>query len=91
MPDTIAPSAPSALGATVSKAKRVTLSWGAATDNVGVAGYRIYRNGIQIGTSAGTTFVDSLSGKRSTVTYFVRAYDAAGNLGPTSNSVTVTP
>lgn len=69
----------------------MTLTWGASQDNVGVTGYRIYRNGTQVGTSATIVFTETVGGKRVAVTYFVRAYDAAGNLGPLSNSVTVTP
>jgi hypothetical protein len=85
------PTAPSGLTATAAKAKKVALSWGASTDNVGVMGYRIYRNNVQVGTSASTTYADTVAGKRASVTYYTRAYDAAGNLGPASNSVTITP
>jgi chitodextrinase len=67
------------------------LTWGGSNDNVGVTGYRIYRNGAQVGTSAGTSYLDTVGGKRTSLTYYARAYDAAGNLGPPSNSVTVTP
>lgn len=88
--DTQAPTAPTGLGATVGTGKKVTLSWGASSDNVGVTGYRIYRNGIQVGSTGGTAYVDAVPGKRATVTYYVRAYDAAGNLGPASTAVTVT-
>ena len=66
------------------------LSWGASTDNVGVAGYRVYRNGSQLGTTTATTYFDSPLKPGTTYTYTVRAYDAAGNVGPPSNAVTVT-
>jgi M6 family metalloprotease-like protein len=89
--DTQPPTAPSGLAASAGKAKKVTLSWGASQDNVGVSGYRIYRNGAQVGTSTSTTFTETVGGRRASVTYYVRAYDAAGNLGPASNSVTITP
>jgi hypothetical protein len=85
------PSAPGTLSASVGKAKKVTLAWGASTDNVGVAGYWVYRNGTQIGTSTGLGYVDVVSGRRTTATYTIRAFDAAGNLGPASNAVSVTP
>jgi chitodextrinase len=58
---------------------------------VAVTGYRIYRNGVQVGSSSGTTYTDTVGGKRTAVTYYVRAFDAAGNVGAPSNSVTVTP
>ncbi len=89
--DTQPPTAPSGLAASAGKAKKVTLTWGASQDNVAVTGYRIYRNGVQVGTTAARTFTDTVTGKRAPVTYSVRAYDAAGNLGAPSNSVTITP
>jgi chitodextrinase len=89
--DTQAPTAPSGLAASVGKAKRVTLSWGASTDNVAVTGYRIYRNGAQVGITASTSYIDTVAGKRTAVVYYVQAFNAAGNLGLASNSVTVTP
>ena len=61
-PDTQPPSAPGTLTATAVGAGEINLSWGAATDNVGVTGYRIERcqgagctSFAQIGPRAGTT------------------------------------
>ncbi len=86
--DTQAPTAPAGLTATAAKGRKVNLSWGAATDNVGVVAYRIYRGGAQVRQVTGLTYRDSPG--RGTFTYTVRALDAAGNLGPASNAVTVT-
>ena len=86
--DTQPPTAPASLAATVSKGRKVNLSWGAATDNVGVVAYRVYRGGTQVRQVTGLTYRDSPG--RGTFTYTVRALDAAGNLGPASNAVTVT-
>jgi len=67
------------------------LTWAASTDNVGVAGYIIYReakNGsvdTEIGRSTTTTFTD-LSATKRTWYYAVRAYDAAGNVSSRSNT-----
>ena len=78
VPDTDKPSAPSNLAGTGSPGQ-VALTWDASTDNVGVTGYRVYRNGTQIASVLGnvTTFTDSglTAGPRS---YTVRAVDAAG-------------
>ncbi|MEK7382177.1 MAG: fibronectin type III domain-containing protein, partial [Elusimicrobiota bacterium] len=41
--DTTAPSVPTGLSASAVSASQINLSWNAATDNVGVTGYRIYR------------------------------------------------
>lgn len=87
-PDSVAPTAPSALTATMSKGKKVALAWSPSSDNVGVSGYRIYRNGSQLTTTSGTSFTDTLSGKPS-ATYYVVAYDAAGNVSPPSASASI--
>jgi hypothetical protein len=68
----------------------VALSWTASTDNVGVTGYQIFRNGTQVGTSTGTTFTDSGLAASTTYTYTVKATDAAGNVSAASNSLNVT-
>ncbi|HET7479871.1 MAG TPA: choice-of-anchor D domain-containing protein [Rubrobacteraceae bacterium] len=90
------PTAPSGLSATANLSS-VTLDWTAATDNVGVTSYGIYRNGVAIanvqkpdGTApAPTTFVDK-NLPAGDYTYTVDAADAVGNRGPLSNEVTVT-
>jgi chitodextrinase len=88
--DTVAPSAPSGLAATATTSSSVSLSWTAATDNIGVAGYNILRNGTKVGTSTTTTYTDNGLASNTTYTYTVTAFDAAGNVSPASNSVTVT-
>jgi alpha-galactosidase-like protein/peptidase M66-like protein len=89
--DTVPPSAPSGLSATVNrKLKQVELSWNAATDNVGVSGYSIFRNGGTVAISNLTTWTDQAVESGVTYTYFVVAYDAAGNMSARSNSVPVT-
>lgn len=88
--DTIPPSAPSDLKATAIFSSQVILSWTASTDNVGVAGYKIYRNGTQIATTTSTSYTDSNLSPSTTYTYSVSAYDAAGNESAKSNTVTVT-
>lgn len=64
--------------ATSSVSIRVT--WSAANDNVGVAGYRIFRDGSQIGTASATTFDDSGLSPTTTYRYEVAAFDATGNV-----------
>ena len=58
---------------------------------MGVTGYRVYRNGVQVGTTSTLGYTDSPGGRRGSVSYYVRAYDAAGNLGSPSNTVLVSP
>ena len=97
--DTQPPTAPGSLAATAQSSTQVSLSWTAATDNVGVTGYRIERctgsgctNFAQIAAPAGTgtTYNDTSLTAGTTYTYRVRAVDAAGNLGPYSNTAAAT-
>ncbi len=78
-PDVLAPSVPTALGATAVSQSQINLSWTASTDNVGVTGYQVYRDGVAVGTTTGTTYQDKNLAAGSTHTYTVQAYDAAGN------------
>ncbi len=77
--ETIPPSPPSNLTATVITTTSIHLTWTASTDNVGVIGYRIYRDTVQIGTSIGTDFTDSGLSPNTTYTYEVSAFDLSGN------------
>ena len=49
--DTVPPSAPSNLKVSVVSGKEVRLTWTASTDNMGVAGYQVFRNGIYLGSA----------------------------------------
>lgn len=90
-PDTTLPSAPGTPSASNVTSSGVTLAWAAATDDRGVAGYRIIRNGVELpGTVAVTTFSDSGLAPATTYTYAVRAVDQSGNVGPASGTVQVT-
>jgi chitodextrinase len=90
-PDTVPPSAPSGLVATAPSSTEADLMWTASTDNVGVAGYRVYRNGALLGSSVAAAYTDT-NGLQpaSSYTYYVMAYDAAGNTSAPSNTANVT-
>jgi parallel beta-helix repeat protein len=89
--DTDAPTTPTNLTATAASHDRIDLSWSASTDNVGVTGYHIFRDGALL-ASAGTetTYSDLTATPSTTYTYQVRAKDAAGNLSALSDAATVT-
>ncbi len=88
--DTAAPSVPTGVTATVQSSSAITVVWSPATDNVGVAGYRVYRNGTQIGTSTVASYgVTGLTAATS-YSFTVAAYDAAGNVSAQSTSATAT-
>ena len=66
----------------------ISLEWTAA-DNVGVVLYGIYRNDVLVKTVAANSYVDTNVAIDSNYSYYVIAYDAAGNKSEASNEVTV--
>jgi hypothetical protein len=88
--DTTSPSAPAGLTGAAAGSTAANLSWSASTDNVGVAGYIVRRNGVQVATPATTTYADAGLSAATTYSYTVAARDAAGNISPNSTSVSVT-
>ncbi len=88
--DVVAPSAPTGLVSSNITAASFTLTWIAATDNVAVTGYEVFRNGFLAGTTANLTF--NLKGLvcETPYTITVKAKDGAGNTGVASASLIVT-
>jgi hypothetical protein len=91
-PDTQAPSVPSGLSGSGNVAGEVSLQWSPSTDNVGVAGYRVYRGDTAsfvadetslVGDVAVTEFAED-EVPTGTWYYRVAAYDAAGNASAAS-------
>ncbi|MGW1467845.1 PQQ-dependent sugar dehydrogenase [Streptomyces sp. NPDC002308] len=94
--DTQAPTVPGQLTGS-SSGTTVTLNWSAATDNIGVRAYDVYRGGAKAGSVAGTgtsapdtTFTDSGLAANTTYAYYVVARDAQANVSAHSATVTVT-
>jgi hypothetical protein len=87
--DTQAPTTPTTLTAGTTTGTSVVLTWNAATDNVGVAGYDILRGGTVVATSATPSYTDTGLTPETGYTYTVRARDAAGNLSSPSAPITV--
>ncbi|MEV5710750.1 PQQ-dependent sugar dehydrogenase [Actinoallomurus sp. NPDC052274] len=90
--DTQAPTTPGDVHSTGVTSDSVTLAWAASTDDVGVAAYDIYNDGNKISEAAGTATSKTITGLTPKTQYrlTVFARDAAGNVSPSSNSVTVT-
>ncbi len=80
--DTQSPTAPGALHSVCATAMVVGLQWKASKDNNRVAGYRVSRNGMVIGTvsRAQTSYSDVTVSPASNYTYVVTAFDVAGNI-----------
>ncbi len=92
-PDTKAPSVPTGLKATAmlsGTTRTVNLSWNASTDNVGVVGYRLYRNGSLYKQLTVRTYTDTSVKAHTTYKYRVAAVDAAGNISARSTVVSAT-
>ena len=86
--DTQPPTVPTGLVVAGVTAHSASLSWNPSTDNVGVTGYTIYRNGNAVGTTAGanaTTYTDTTVAPSTTYSYTVDAFDGAGNHSPQSS------
>ncbi len=88
--DTQAPTAPTSLTSSNVTETTVDLSWTASTDNVGVTGYDVYKNGVLL--SSVTTTNTQVTGLTASTAYsfYVKAKDAAGNVSTASNTVNVT-
>jgi chitodextrinase len=83
--DTTAPSTPAGLTATAYSATQINLTWTAATDNVGVAGYQVKRGGTTVGNPTATSFSDTGLTPDTGYCYEVLARDAAGNTSAASS------
>ena len=87
------PSTPTGLTATATSSSEIDLSWSASTGNgtYPVAGYKIYRNSVQVATdTSGTTFNDTGLAAYTNYTYTVEAYDTDGNMSAQSSSTNAT-
>lgn len=89
-PDTTPPTAPTNLVLTGKGANEISFSWTASTDNVAVAGYKIYRNGVKIGDVSVTNFTDKNLTPETPYTYQIAAYDTSNNPSANSTALTVT-
>ncbi|TDU83366.1 cellulose 1,4-beta-cellobiosidase [Kribbella voronezhensis] len=88
--DQTAPSVPTGLRTTTVGDTSVALAWTASTDNVGVAGYDIYRGTTLAGSSATTSFTATGLTASTAYSFTVRAKDAAGNVSAASTTLAVT-
>src|SRR5205809_1031758 len=88
--DTMPPSPPSVLTVAATGSTGANVSWSGSTDNVGVTGYIVRRNGVQIATPATTSYADTGLSAATTYSYAVAAYDAAGNVSAQSSAVSST-
>jgi hypothetical protein len=88
--DNQAPSVPQALSAVARGSSRIDLAWSASSDNVGVTGYTVYRDGASVATTSATSYADNGLAAGSTYSYAIAAFDAAGNGSAQSASASAT-
>ena len=89
-PDKTPPAAPTGLTGGSGNPTTAYLTWNASTDNVGVAGYYIIRNGVNVATTGPTSYQDTGLTESTTYSYTVQAFDLGGNVSPSSQSISVT-
>ena len=89
-PDTENPSTPTNLIVTGSTSSTISLSWTASTDNIMVATYDIYLDGMLKTSSSSNSITVTGLNPSTTYSFYVKAKDAAGNTSSQSNTTTGT-
>lgn len=88
--DSVAPSTPAFITAVPVAITQIDLAWGTSTDDQLLAGYRLFRDAVQIATTTTTTYSDTGLTASTTYTYTVDAYDWFFNISSTSSSTATT-
>ncbi len=90
--DTVPPSSPTGVSASATSSTSVKVTWLASTDNVGVTGYSVYRNGVRIADvpDVQLSYVDGSAAAGVTYSYTVVAFDAVNNRSAPSVAASVT-
>ncbi len=91
MPDTVAPSAPSQLTAVENVTLGgVSVNWTGSTDNVGVTGYNVSRDGEVIASTSTPGWLDTTVQSGRAYDYSITAVDARANVSAPSDTLRVT-
>jgi len=85
--DAVPPSAPSGLTASARTSTSISLTWQPSTDNVGVTGYEVFKDGVPAASTTGTNAVIQGLAPNTQYRFAVRARDAAGNLSAFSSEL----
>jgi len=90
--DIVPPTQPTFLTATALTSDSIQLTWGAATDDFGIGGYFVYRNGVRVAQVSAfpRNFVDTGLSADTTYAYNVSAVDTSNHEGPWSATSTAT-
>jgi chitodextrinase len=88
-PDSTPPTTPTNLVATAAGPTQANLSWDTSTDNIGVTGYDVFRDGVKINTVTVTSYGDATVSPGVSYTYTIQAVDGAGNKSPLSSPAVI--
>jgi hypothetical protein len=88
--DSTSPTVPSGVTAAAASGSQIVVRWSASTDNMGVTGYKVYRNNAVVATLNALSYTDSGLTPATTYSYRVSAIDAAGNESGLSTAASVT-
>ncbi|MGI5520131.1 PQQ-dependent sugar dehydrogenase [Micromonospora sp. CA-259024] len=87
--DLQAPTTPANLRAASVSGTSVSLAWNASTDNIGVTGYNVYRDGVKFATVPDLTATADALTPNTTYLFTVEAFDANNNISPRSPGLSV--
>lgn len=92
VPDVIAPTAPTTLAASNITGSQAKLTWNPSTDENGIDKYLVFRDGVQIGTTAAnvTTYTATGLARATSYNFYVKAQDPYNNISEESNTVNIT-
>lgn len=88
--DTSAPTAPTLLSVVPVAPTQVDVTWSAATDDIQVAGYRVFRDSVQIATTTLLSYNDVGLTPSTTYSYYIDAFDLSFNFSSTSAQLSTT-
>lgn len=86
-PDLTPPTVPAGLLAAATSSAAVAVGWQPSTDDVGVAGYELWRGDVRVTRTAANTWLEAGLAPASEYCYQLRSYDAAGNLSERSSNI----
>lgn len=88
--DNAPPTVPAPVTTTPIAPTQIDIEWGASTDSFGVAGYQLFRDGVQIATTTAIIYFDTNLQPETLYSYYLTAFDAAGNVSTSSVTVATT-
>lgn len=88
--DTQPPTTPAFITAAPVASSQIDVTWGAATDDYEMGGYRLYRDALQIATTTQTSYSDTGLTPSTTYSYTVEAFDAGLRTSTSTGPVATT-